>query len=163
MSTQTTDLARTSALFEALGLGLIDADADGCFTMRYDERTSLHFQIVPGADLLKLAVSLCTLHANERAQGLRVVLRANLDAPRAERAGSLSVVPSTGQVLFNTVVPLAAPAADTTRPMNPTEFGTVLSQLLSEALGWRGKLTRDVGATSVSLSPLEGAQHVIRP
>lgn len=160
------DLSRMNALFDALGLGRIDADEHGCFVMRYDEHTSLHFQIVPGADLLKLAISVCTLGATERAQGLRVVLRSNLDAPRAERAGTMSIVPSSGQVLFNTLLPLAVPDTDNSvRAMSPGEFGAVLERMLGKALGFRQQFSRDYvfAEASIARAPMEGEHHVIRP
>ncbi len=162
------DVSRTSALFAALGLGPIDADDDGCFVMRYDEQTSLHFQIVPGADLLKVAVSVCTLDTS--ALALRIVLRANLDAPRSELPGALSLVASTRQVLFNTAMPVVVPVnEDAVRAVQPHEFEALLQRVLKEALRWRRRLARDLqnageaqsDATSSHLN-LDGASHVVR-
>ncbi len=141
------DASRTSALFEALGLGAIDADEEGCFVMFYDEDTSLHFQIIPAADLLKLAVSVCKLNTSTVSQGLRVVLRANLNAPRASLVGTLSVVPSTKQVLFNTVVPVVVPECEgAVRSMAAREFGALLERVISEALSWRRRIAHELGA-----------------
>ena len=167
------DVSRTSAMFEALGLGPIDADENGCFVMSYDEHTSLHFQIVPGAGLLKLAVSVCTLGAGSMTRDLRVVLHTNLDVPRAAPPGTLSLVPSTRQVLFNTVVSLVVPESQSSaRPMQAPEFKTLLERMLKEAFRWRQRLARDLhppaaagveGRTAGSLIHMTGAgaRHVI--
>lgn len=159
------DISRISALFDALGLGQIDADEDGCFVMSYDEQTSLHFQIVPGADLLKVAVSVCTLDASCLARDLRVVLRTNLDVPRASLSGTLSVVPSTKEVLFNSAVPLLVPDADSAiRPVRPPELGSFLTRVLEAALGWRRRLARDLHAHAPTAieSHIQGDRNVIR-
>jgi hypothetical protein len=157
------DESRVGALFEALGLGQIDADEDGCFVMSHDEETSLHFQIVPAADLLKVAVTVCTLSEGALARDLRVVLRANLDAPRAELPGTLSIVAITRQVLFNTVVPIVVPEAeDSVRPMQPSEFGALLERVLKEAFAWRERLAHKLGEHASSCASTVGVNDVIR-
>ncbi|HLA70942.1 MAG TPA: type III secretion system chaperone [Steroidobacteraceae bacterium] len=165
------DESRVGALFEALGLGQIDADEDGCFVMSHDEETSLHFQIVPAADLLKVAVTVCTLSEGALARDLRVVLRANLDAPRAELPGTLSIVAITRQVLFNTVVPIVVPilvpilvpeAEDSVRPMQPSEFGALLERVLKEAFAWRERLVHELGEHASSCASTVGVNDVIR-
>ena len=154
--------SRVGALFEALGLGQIDADEDGCFVMGYDEETSLHLQIVPAADLLKVAVTVCTLSESTLARDLRVVLRANLDAPRAELPGTLSIVAITRQVLFNTAVPIVVPEAeDSVRPMQPSEFGALLERVLKEAFVWRERLVNELDEHASSYANTIGAHDVI--
>ncbi len=71
------ELAQVHSLFEALGVGPIVVDDNGCFVMSDGGDTSLFFQIVPGAGLLKLAVSVCSLDAHAKVSHLRVVRQAN--------------------------------------------------------------------------------------
>ncbi len=121
------DLERVLELFDALGVGPLDIDEDGCFSLSHGEEDLLYFQILEGLAAMKCTINVGNLPAVDRTRAMRSVLEHNLSFVCADIPGTLSVVPTSNEVYWSSLAALDKAMADgSIRPLTPQEFGCLL-------------------------------------